>query len=233
MRRIIELGPDVLFRVRLTPHLKLEYVNRAVLALTGYSPEDWYADSTLASRVVHRDDLRRIHDPSAIVAQAQPIVMRLTRRSGAVAWAEMYVVPIHGRQGSLMAVEGIARDITVTRAPAAASESNSLAAAVLEHQEITVHLDRLAVTCGGQPVMATPREVLLLRYFIQHRGEMLSRDQLLQNVWGSTFTGGSRTVDVHVSRLRQKLPLLATTLVTIGNVGYTLREEEGEGKVGS
>ena len=55
----------------------------------------------------------------------------------------------------------------------------------------------------------TAKEFLLLEYLLQHRGRVLSRDVLLTDVWGYRYTGGTRTVDVHVRRLREKLPLLA------------------------
>ena len=55
----------------------------------------------------------------------------------------------------------------------------------------------------------TAKEFLLLQYLLEHRGRVLSRDLLLSDVWGYQYTGGTRTVDVHVRRLREKMPLLA------------------------
>ncbi len=68
----------------------------------------------------------------------------------------------------------------------------------------------------------TAKEFLLLEYLLEHRGRVLSRDVLLTDVWGYRYTGGTRTVDVHVRRLREKLPLLAEALVTIKQFGYML-----------
>ena len=62
---------------------------------------------------------------------------------------------------------------------------------------------------GGRDVTLTAKEFLLLEYLLQHRGRVLSRDVLLTDVWGYRYTGGTRTVDVHVRRLREKLPVLA------------------------
>ena len=70
----------------------------------------------------------------------------------------------------------------------------------------------------------TAKEFLLLEYLLQHRGRVLSRDLLLTDVWGYRYTGGTRTVDVHVRRLREKLPLLADALVTVKQFGYKLAE---------
>ena len=61
----------------------------------------------------------------------------------------------------------------------------------------------------GDEVKLTAKEFLLLQYLMEHRGRVLSRDLLLSDVWGYSYTGGTRTVDVHVRRLREKLPLLA------------------------
>ena len=71
-------------------------------------------------------------------------------------------------------------------------------------------------------VTLTAKEFLLLEYLLQHRGRVLSRDILLEQVWGYRYTGGTRTVDVHVRRLREKLPLLTEALVTVKQFGYKL-----------
>ena len=76
----------------------------------------------------------------------------------------------------------------------------------------------------GADVTLTAKEFLLLEYLLQHRGRVLSRDLLLTDVWGYRYTGGTRTVDVHVRRLREKLPLLADALVTVKQFGYKLAD---------
>jgi DNA-binding response OmpR family regulator len=89
---------------------------------------------------------------------------------------------------------------------------------------IVMDAERHTVTGNGKPVTLTAKEFVLLDYFLQHRGRVLSRDVLLTDVWGYRYTGGTRTVDVHIRRLREKLPLLATALVTVKQFGYKLRE---------
>jgi DNA-binding response OmpR family regulator len=64
---------------------------------------------------------------------------------------------------------------------------------------------------------------------MRHKGRVLSRDLLLNDVWGYTYTGGTRTVDVHVRRLREKLPVLVDALVTVKQFGYKLVEESAVG----
>ena len=71
-------------------------------------------------------------------------------------------------------------------------------------------------------IMLTAKEVLLLQYLMLHRGRVLSRDLLLSDVWGYSYTGGTRTVDVHVRRLREKVPMLADAIVTVKQFGYKL-----------
>jgi DNA-binding response OmpR family regulator len=87
---------------------------------------------------------------------------------------------------------------------------------------ITVDPDRHTVSLDGREVTLTAKEFLLLSYLLQHRGRVLSRDILLEQVWGYRYTGGTRTVDVHVRRLREKLPPLTDALVTVKQFGYKL-----------
>lgn len=86
---------------------------------------------------------------------------------------------------------------------------------------------RHLITDGGRGVKLTAKEFLLLEYFLQHRGRVLSRDLLLTDVWGYRYTGGTRTVDVHVRRLREKLPMLADAIETVKQFGYRLSEPAG------
>jgi len=96
------------------------------------------------------------------------------------------------------------------------------AAPVLAYREITIDVDRHTVTVDGQEVRLTAKEFLLLQYFVQHRGRVLSRDVLLTDVWGYQYTGGTRTVDVHIRRLREKLPVLNDAIETVKQFGYKL-----------
>jgi len=98
------------------------------------------------------------------------------------------------------------------------------AAHVLLYGPIQVDLDRHVVTIGREPVRLTAKEFLLLQYLIEHVGRVLSRDLLLSDVWGYQYTGGTRTVDVHVRRLREKIPLFSTALTTIKQFGYKLED---------
>ena len=94
--------------------------------------------------------------------------------------------------------------------------------ALAHYGPIVIDPDRHQVTLDGAEVKLTAKEFLLLQYLIQHRGRVLSRDLLLTDVWGYQYTGGTRTVDVHIRRLREKLPLLAGAIETVKQFGYRL-----------
>ena len=89
--------------------------------------------------------------------------------------------------------------------------------------DVVVDFRRMEVTRGGRPVDLSAREFKLLRHFIEHRGATLSRDALLADVWGYDETPLTRTVDVHVAGLRQKIetnPRSPEFILTIHGLGY-------------
>ena len=96
------------------------------------------------------------------------------------------------------------------------------AAAVLRYGPITIDEASHTVTLDGEEVKLTAKEFLLLQYFVRHRGRVLSRDLLLTDVWGYQYTGGTRTVDVHIRRLREKMPVLNEAIETVKQFGYKL-----------
>ena len=116
--------------------------------------------------------------------------------------------------------ELVARVAARLRRPAA--ETSRTAEDLLQYGPITIDTDRHSITCAGEDVRLTAKEFLLLHYFIRHRGRVLSRDVLLTDVWGYQYTGGTRTVDVHVRRLREKLPVLNEAIETVKQFGYKL-----------
>ena len=94
--------------------------------------------------------------------------------------------------------------------------------AALSYGPIELDRERHLVTARGEAVRLTAKEFLLLEYLMQHRGRVLSRDLLLTDVWGYRYTGGTRTVDVHVRRLREKIPVLGAAIETVKQFGYRL-----------
>ena len=118
--------------------------------------------------------------------------------------------------------ELISRVGAVLRRTNRADTTNSL----LKIGPIQIDVESHHVTLDGRDVHLTAKEFLLLKYFVEHEGRVLSRDVLLSDVWGYKYTGGTRTVDVHVRHLREKLPLLGRALVTVKQFGYKLVKSE-------
>jgi len=88
---------------------------------------------------------------------------------------------------------------------------------------LCVDLAAHEVTVDGRSIALTHQEFALLKFLAQHRGRVFSRDQLLARVWGVDYYGGSRTVDIHVRRLRMKLGAGAWTLETVRGAGYKMK----------
>ena len=98
---------------------------------------------------------------------------------------------------------------------------------VFKVADIEVDIDRHVVTRAGAGLTLTPKEFDLLAFLIQNVGRAMSRDLLLQKVWGYDYAGDTRTVDVHVRWLREKLednPEQPSRIVTVRGVGYKLQE---------
>jgi DNA-binding response OmpR family regulator len=91
---------------------------------------------------------------------------------------------------------------------------------ILRAGPLTVDLANYRVTVEGAPVALTYKEYELLCLFLRRRGQVLTRDQILDLIWGPDYYGGSRTVDVHVRRLRTKLPEVGDMIATVHGVGY-------------
>jgi two-component system OmpR family response regulator len=103
---------------------------------------------------------------------------------------------------------------------AAAGQSRALTAA-----DLAVDLDTHQATLAGRPLSLKPREFDLLAFLVQNKGHAFTRDQLLERVWGYDYAGDTRTVDVHVRWLREKIeanPAEPSRLLTVRGVGYRL-----------
>jgi two-component system alkaline phosphatase synthesis response regulator PhoP len=127
--------------------------------------------------------------------------------------ADDYLVKPFDMAELLARVEALLR-----RAPAAAATAGGYRFA-----DVTIDFRRAEVTKGGRPIDLSAREFKLLRYFVEHAGATISRDELLNEVWGYNAMPSTRTVDVHVAWLRQKLetnPKHPEHLLTVHGLGY-------------
>ena len=95
-------------------------------------------------------------------------------------------------------------------------------APALRFGDLEVDTARHVVRWAGAGVRLTAKEFALLVALVEARGRVLSRQQLLEDVWGYSYAAGTRTVDVHVRRLREKIPGLAPSIVTVKSLGYRL-----------
>ncbi len=103
----------------------------------------------------------------------------------------------------------------------AAQRDDDPEAHLIRSGEVVVDDASYTARLGGRPLDLTFKEFELLKFLAQHPGRVFSREQLLAEVWGYDYFGGSRTVDVHVRRLRAKLgPEHETLIGTVRNVGY-------------
>ncbi|HEV7133056.1 MAG TPA: response regulator transcription factor [Gaiellaceae bacterium] len=101
----------------------------------------------------------------------------------------------------------------------ATTERAKRESAVIQHGDLVVDAGRREARVGEEEIQLAPKEFDLLWELLDHRGLVLTRDQLLERVWGYTFAGDTRTVDVHVRQLRRKLGD-ASPIVTVWGVGY-------------
>jgi two-component system OmpR family response regulator/two-component system alkaline phosphatase synthesis response regulator PhoP len=96
---------------------------------------------------------------------------------------------------------------------------------VIERGHLAIDLDRYQVTVAGNPVELTLKEFELLRFLAEHPGKVHTRESLMNQVWGYDYFGGTRTVDVHIRRIRAKLEPYADEYVdTVRGVGYRFRD---------
>ncbi len=96
----------------------------------------------------------------------------------------------------------------------------------IQYGKLNLDTEAHTVTVGPKEVALTAKEFALLEYLLLHQGKLVSRDRILDAVWGIDYYGGNRTVDVHIRHLREKIPLLQTALVTVKSFGYKLKEEK-------
>jgi DNA-binding response OmpR family regulator len=102
----------------------------------------------------------------------------------------------------------------------AIQSSSGIATTGLSHSGVSIDESSYQAKASGRPLDLTFKEFELLRYLVANPGRVFTREQLLSDVWGYDYFGGTRTVDVHVRRLRFKLGDRESVIGTVRNVGY-------------
>lgn len=162
--------------------------------------------------------LRRLRSESG--TKTLPVILvtakgsELDRVRGLDGGADDYVVKPFGVMELVSRVKALLR-----RAKADKNE------AVLSIHGISLDDSRHSVTSGGDEITLTLKEYELLRVLMKNTGIVLTRERLMDLVWGFDFTGESRTVDMHIKTLRKKLGAEGDHIITIRGVGYKLGEE--------
>jgi two-component system alkaline phosphatase synthesis response regulator PhoP len=103
--------------------------------------------------------------------------------------------------------------------------TNDEKATALSYGPLQMDLTRHEVTVKGKEVTLTAKEFGLLEHLLRHPGRVLTRDVLLNAVWGYDYYGTTRTVDVHIRRLKLKVPILNDVIVSVKSLGYKLSDQ--------
>lgn len=99
-------------------------------------------------------------------------------------------------------------------------------AAGYAYRDLVMDVPRHEVSASEKRVTLTAKEFALLEHLLKNKGKVLTRDHLLNTVWGYDYFGTTRTVDVHIRRLREKIPMLTDAIETVPSLGYKLVDEE-------
>jgi DNA-binding response OmpR family regulator len=110
----------------------------------------------------------------------------------------------------------------------AISSHQPATASALTHSGVSIDESSYQASVGGRALDLTYKEFELLRYLVANPGRVYTREQLLSEVWGYDYFGGTRTVDVHVRRLRAKLGDHESVIGTVRNVGYRFAPNGGD-----
>jgi DNA-binding response OmpR family regulator len=135
--------------------------------------------------------------------------------------ADDYLTKPFSMRELLARVKALLRRVRLDREES--GEGGHASPAVLHFVDLTIDLNRREVRLSGENIPLKPKEFDLLMFLARHQGQVLSRDLILERVWGWDFSGGSRTVDVHIRWLREKLekePSKPSRIITVRGVGY-------------
>jgi DNA-binding response OmpR family regulator len=137
--------------------------------------------------------------------------------------ADDYLTKPFSMRELIARVKALLRRVRLDREEQAAAPQPGVVTEKMVFDNLVINLSRRELTCDGQVFHLKPKEFDLLTFLARNRGIVLSRDLILERVWGWEYDGGSRTVDVHVRWLREKIerePSNPTRIVTVRSIGY-------------
>lgn len=212
---LLERVPDIVWRYRLAPAPAFEYVSPSVFALTGYTPEEHYADPDLGRRIAHPDDLPLLEETIRSPEAYPTVILRWRHRAGSYFATEHRLTVVRGGEGEPVAIEGIARPVR---------SRNGEGGPRMQAGDIVLDLAAHRALVGERVVDLTPAEHRILAMLVAADGPVSPRE-LVVRLWGDDHPGGTRAVQVHISNLRRKLehdPRRPQRLLTRRGVGYAL-----------
>lgn len=160
---------------------------------------------------------------------ATPVLMltarddEIDRVVGLEVGADDYMIKPFSMRELLARVKAMLRRVQLIRKEIETSVPPLAASQVLTSGNLTIDLTRREVRLNDSPIPMKPKEYELLLYLLQHRGQILTREIILEKVWGWDYIGDSRTVDVHIRWLREKIepiPANPERIVTVRSAGY-------------
>ena len=160
---------------------------------------------------------------------ATPILMltarddEIDRVVGLEVGADDYLTKPFSMRELMARIKALLRRVRLIREEMGNQETAAAAHQVFTFDNLTIDLDRREVCKETRPLAMKPKEYELLLFLAQHRGQVLSREHILERVWGWDYIGDSRTVDVHVRWLREKIetdPANPQRIITVRGAGY-------------
>ena len=160
---------------------------------------------------------------------ATPILMltarddEIDRVVGLEVGADDYLTKPFSMRELMARIKALLRRVRLIREEMGSQETAAAAHQVFTFDNLTIDLDRREVCKDTRPLAMKPKEYELLLFLAQHRGQVLSREHILERVWGWDYIGDSRTVDVHVRWLREKIetdPANPQRIITVRGAGY-------------
>jgi DNA-binding response OmpR family regulator len=137
--------------------------------------------------------------------------------------ADDYLTKPFSMRELIARVKAMLRRVRIIREEVSASQGESADRLLYQFDDLLIDVGRREVKLGDHLINLKPKEYELLFYLAKHKGQVLSRDQILESVWGWDYVGDSRTVDVHIRWLREKIekePATPERLITVRGAGY-------------